>query len=378
MKRERKYPNAINIFITEDCNLDCQYCFVNKNYKKSRLNFSSLKKTIDWFLTYPGQNKTISFNGGEPLLEYPLLKKAYLYALKKAEESDVYLDIAVMTNGTLLSPGRCRFLEKNQAIVKISIDGDKKTHDLNRPFKKKQQKSSSQEIISNLKNFKQKDKLKLSGSLVFTPQTVNSLFENIKFIQQLGLSYVEFYPDMYAFWSKKELFDLEKQFKRFVSYYISLFLNNKSELIFKNSLLDSVVNKNEVIGTKEMVCQKIHLAADGNFYFCDKVFSLPRPERKKYIIGNVREGIDNQKRLFLISQFRKKVLKLIQRHCQDCPYQEYCFCPIGHYLYFSFRNEDLTKRFSNFCQVAKIYFDNFDKINQTLKYHPLFVKLYKW
>ena len=378
MEREKEYPNTINIFLTEDCNLDCQYCFVNKTYKKSKLNFSVLKKTIDLFLNYPGEKKTINFTGGEPLLEYSLLKRIYPYVLKRAKERGIYLDMSVVTNGTLLSQNRARFFEKNQTITKISIDGNKKTHDLNRPFKKNLQKSSFQEIVNNLKNFKQKDKLKLYGSLVFTPQTVNSLFKNIKFIQRLGFPYIEFYPDMYAFWSKKTLIDLKKQLAQFTSYYISLFLKKKEKSIFKNSLLDSIVNKTEVIGTKEMLCRKIHLALDGNFYFCDKVFSLPVPKRKKYIIGNVQEGVDNQKRLALISQFRERVLKLIGERCRDCPHQEYCFCPIGHYLYFSFQNRDLNKYLSNFCQVAKIYFDNFVEIREKLKYHPLFVKLYKF
>jgi sulfatase maturation enzyme AslB (radical SAM superfamily) len=44
-----------------------------------------------------------------------------------------------MTNGTLLNK-KSAFFEKNQTIVKVSIDGDKNFHDLNRPFKKKSKK----------------------------------------------------------------------------------------------------------------------------------------------------------------------------------------------------------------------------------------------
>jgi len=378
LKKEREiYPQSLNLFITEKCNLNCQYCFVNKELDNFQLDFSSLKRAVDLFLAFPGEKKTISFNGGEPLLEYPLLKKTYLYAQKKARNQNIYLDLAVMTNGTLLSKNRCCFLEKNQAIVKISIDGNQATHDANRPFKKNPKQSSFKKIIQNLKNFRP-NQIKLAASLVFTPYTIDSFLENIKFLQKKGFAYIEFYPDMYAWWSRDELIKLRQIFQKFSSYYISLFLKNKKGLIFKNSLLDSIINGDEVVGTQKMQCQKIHLAPDGNFYFCDKVFSLPKKEREKYIIGNISQGVDNQKRLILVECFRKKVLKLIRKKCTACPYQKYCFCPIGHYLYFAFQGRDIKKYFSNFCSIAKIYFDNFWTIKEKLKYNSLFVKLYQY
>jgi radical SAM protein with 4Fe4S-binding SPASM domain len=214
--------------------------------------------------------------------------------------------------------------------------------------------------------------------LVFTPENLDFLLENIKFLQKIGFRWIEFYPEMYTLWTKEKLIRMKEIFKKFRNYYISLFLKNKKELIFKNSLLDSIVNKDEVVGTINIKCQKIHLAPDGNFYFCDKVFSLPENERKKYIIGNVLEGIDNEKRLFLIENFRKKIIKLLGKKCNKCPAKEYCFCPIGHYIYFSFKKLNLKRYFLSFCSVAKIYFDTFWKIKERLIYNPLFANIYKF
>ncbi len=377
INEKKEYLSALNIFITENCNLNCNYCFVNKNYEKTKLDFPSLKNAIDLFLSYPPQRKTIAFTGGEPLLEYSLLKKTFLYAKEKAKKQHIYLDIAVMTNGTLLSKFYAQFLQNNEAIVKISIDGNKTTHDLNRPFKDNPNKSSFEKIIQNIKNFNLPYE-GLAASLVITPSTIDSFLENIKFLREKGFSYIEFYPDMYAFWSKNELKKLKKILKKFSLYYISLFAEHKEELIFKNSLLDSIVNKNEVVGiTAE--CQKIHLASDGHFYFCDKVFSLPKKEREKYIIGNVTQLINNEKRIKLLNQVKEKILKLIKNNCQDCIYREYCFCPVGHYLYFSYKRWDFKKYFiCNFCQISKIFLETFWQIKEFLKFNPLFVKIYKY
>jgi len=370
IKKDNQYPNSLNIFITEDCNLNCRYCFLDKTYKESQLTFPALKRAIDLLFSFPGKTKTIAFNGGEPLLEYPLLKKTCLYIKNKAEEENVKVNLATMTNGTLLSKDHCQFFEKNRVIVKISIDGDKKTHDTNRLFRDNPHDSSFQVIRNNLRNFN--DKSRIAASLVFTPQTVINLFKNIKFLQKLGFGYIEFYPDMYALWTKEQLDKFKKQFKQITSYYLSLFLEKRLESIFKNSLLDSVLNEREIVGLEGTRCQKIHLAPDGNFYFCDKVFSLPISERKKYIIGNTKKGIDNNKRLELLNYFQKKCQKLSKQQ-NDC-----CFCPLGHYLYFSFQNQNLKRCFSDFFAVNKIYLDNFFLIKKKLTFNPLFAKMYQY
>ncbi|MBT9151133.1 MAG: Anaerobic sulfatase-maturating enzyme [candidate division WS2 bacterium] len=201
IKNNSQYPNSLNIFITEDCNLKCQYCFLDKAYKKSQLTFPGLKRVINSFFLFPGKTKTIAFSGGEPLLEFPLLRKTCFYIKKKAEKENTEVHLVTTTNGTLLSKNHCQFFEKNQIIVKISIDGDRKTHDTNRLFRNNPQDSSFQTIINNLNNFNNKSNV--VASLVFTPQTVIHLFKNIKFLQKLGFGYIDFYPDIYAFWSKE-------------------------------------------------------------------------------------------------------------------------------------------------------------------------------
>ncbi|MBT9151132.1 MAG: hypothetical protein DDT40_01317 [candidate division WS2 bacterium] len=149
-------------------------------------------------------------------------------------------------------------------------------------------------------------------------------------------------------------------------------MEKKSESIFKNSFLETILNERKIAGFKNARCQKIHLAPDGNFYFCDKVFSLPVSKRKQYIIGNIKKGIDNNKRLMLLHFFQKKCQKVItqQNNCY--------FCPIGHYLYFSYQNQDFKKCFSDFFVVNKIYLDNFSLIKKKLIFNPLFTKLYQY
>ena len=370
-----EYPNVLKIYLTLNCNLNCRYCLINKSSKKTQLDFPALKRTIDFFFLLPGNKKTVSFTGGEPLLEYPLLKKIYLYTKRKAKKQNIDLNLAVTTNGTLLSKERCHFFEKQGDYIKISLDGDKKTHDANRMFQEDIGSLSFCKIIKNLKYFRKKSKV--GALMVFTPQTVDSLLKNIKFLQSLGFGYIEFYPDRTAFWSKNKLNKLEEQFKQIRKYYISLFIQNKPKLIFKNSLLNLIIHKTEEGGIQDINCQKIHLGPDKNFYFCDRVFSLPEPERRKYVIGNTEKGVDNQKRLKLLDYFKRKTQAEFSSQCENCPWLQYCSCPIGSYIYSSSKNEDLKKAFSNFCAVNKLYLDNFLAMYKELRRDPLFIKAYQ-
>jgi len=368
-------PYALNLFFTGKCNLNCHYCFVKKEgIENSTLDEKSLKKSVDLLFSYPGKKKTISFNGGEPTLEWPLVKKIYEYARKEAKKRGIILDVAVMTNGTFLNQEMIDYFIKNKTIVKISIDGDKITHDQNRPFKINPQLSSFDTIIENINRINSGN-LRLAASMVFTPRNISRFLENITFLNSKKFYYIEFYPDLYARWGKSDLEKLKKIFKKFESYYIDLFKNNKKA--FKNSLLDTFVNDIEI--EKMEKCGKIHINPEGEFYVCDKVFSLDSQKRKNYIIGDIENEIDNEKRIFFLKRLREDFFAESKLNCKKCKYYKYCFCPVGQYIYFKENKKNVSGDFwQSFCCISRAYNETFLRIKKALKYNPNFVKLYKY
>lgn len=367
-------PYALNLFFTGKCNLNCRYCFVDKTGQENvTLNEKSLKKSVDLLFSYPGKKKTLSFNGGEPTLEFPLVKKIYNYARKKAKAKGISLDVAVMTNGTLLNQKMMDYFIRNNTILKISIDGNKLTHDRNRPFKKKNQSSSFDRIMENMSKINS-EKLRVAASMVFTPKDLDYFLENIKFLNDKNFYYIEFYPDMYADWKARDLEKLKKIFKQFETYYTRLFLLKKKA--FKNSLLDTMVNEVEI--EKMDRCGKIHVNAAGDFYVCDKVFSLKARERKKYVVGNVKEGIDDKTREKILKGIRKDFFQKIGLACRKCQNYRYCFCPIGHYIYFLNKEKQRPYFWKSFCSIARIYSKIFLKIKSSLEYNDDFARLYRY
>jgi len=280
--------HSLSIFLGGSCNLDCSYCFIDKeNLRKIPLNIPLIKKGIKFFLRNSSKNSVVSFTGGEPLLYWSSLKKL-IECIRKNQKRKKFI-IIVSTNGTLLNKRKYSFLKRNNVVLSVSLDGKQNINDMNRMCKDK--KSSVFEATWN--NIKDLDKKKIKICSVFTPETVEYLNENIKFFVENGFSQLDFYPEIYRLWSKKHLDVLKREFDIFVEFY------NSSSSSYNSSLEVLFINRMLSKNSGNFCCQKLILSPDGNFYLCDKIFSFFDDRRKKYIIGNGEKGVNEVKRLEL-------------------------------------------------------------------------------
>ncbi len=365
-------PQILNIFFPGKCNLQCRYCFVHKQKEDfNEIDEHAIKSAVDIFLNYPGKKKSLSFNGGEPLLEWELVKNIYTYAEKQARKKEVLLEGVVVTNGTLLKQEHVEFFKKYKISFRISIDGDKKTHDKMRPFKIKNGKSSFEVILRNLQKIKF-GSLQLSASLVFGPKTVTQLLDNIKFLQQQNFKYVDFYPEIYTTWRKEELVILKQEAKKIEQYYLQLF-SVKGRKTFRLSMVDKLLGSSG--SGKQAICGKIQIDAMGNFFACDKVFSLPKAVRGEYLVGNSNVGVDEKKRLQFLNNSRKELLSETGLKCETCKFKQHCACAIGHYLYKKKTASAERDFWRSFCAVSKILLTMNSNIIKRLEYDEFFVVL---
>ena len=124
------------IAITEQCNLRCNYCCYSGEYEgnhshNSRTLCEGDIQAIYDFIAKTAKTKPIriSFYGGEPLVNYPLVQYA-IQAGQQRWEDDV--TFSVSTNGTLLTEERIDWLVNNGVELAISIDGTQPFHDAHR------------------------------------------------------------------------------------------------------------------------------------------------------------------------------------------------------------------------------------------------------
>lgn len=87
-------------------------------------------------LSQSGRNKTlrIAFMGGEPILNFEVLRDTVLYAKDRCRAAGKRVEFGTTSNGTLFTKEIIRFCKEHRVSVQISVDGPKALHDANRPF----------------------------------------------------------------------------------------------------------------------------------------------------------------------------------------------------------------------------------------------------
>jgi len=111
----------INLVLTAECNLRCGYCYQNAK-KPLRMPWETLRAALDLALGSAGFEVGVYFLGGEPLLEFPAIRRAVEY-LEKNRPRGRRFSYGISTNGTLWTDEICAFLIDNRFETQISFDG---------------------------------------------------------------------------------------------------------------------------------------------------------------------------------------------------------------------------------------------------------------
>jgi radical SAM protein with 4Fe4S-binding SPASM domain len=123
----------LRILVTNECNLNCLYCQIERNMSvQSPMGMSTdtAKDIIDWFSEKCSKKNqpSITITGGEPFVNYETVK----FIIKYASEKCPFARIVLFTNGTLITEESARFLKDNNVFVIISIDGPEEVHNKSR------------------------------------------------------------------------------------------------------------------------------------------------------------------------------------------------------------------------------------------------------
>ncbi|HRY60269.1 MAG TPA: radical SAM protein [Patescibacteria group bacterium] len=120
--------------ITNNCNLACKYCYINRTNES--MSFETAKKAIDSLIAsavlYGKTSIRVKFAGGEPLLEFPLIKRIVSYARWAGDTKGVDFIFNIITNGTLISKDISEYIKSEEMSVSVSLDGIGEYHNCQR------------------------------------------------------------------------------------------------------------------------------------------------------------------------------------------------------------------------------------------------------
>lgn len=125
---------ALCLHIAHDCNLKCKYCFAGEGEYRGHRSLMSVevgKKAIDFLIQASGnrRNLEIDFFGGEPLMNFEVVKEIVDYARSIEEKHNKNFRFTITTNGVLLDDDIQAYINEHMHNVVLSIDGRKEVHD---------------------------------------------------------------------------------------------------------------------------------------------------------------------------------------------------------------------------------------------------------
>lgn len=125
---------ALCIHIAHTCNLNCEYCFASQGKYHGERAMMSLevgKRALDFLIENSGSRKNleVDFFGGEPLMNFDVVKGMVEYARSIEKEHNKNFRFTLTTNGVLIDDDVIEFANKEMSNVVLSLDGRKEVHD---------------------------------------------------------------------------------------------------------------------------------------------------------------------------------------------------------------------------------------------------------
>lgn len=364
MKNYCMCSTALHIFaVTNKCNLDCVYCQAHS--KSSCLDRSMTKETgrkvIEFALQSPNRGLTFEFQGGEPLLNFEVIKDMITYS--KQINTTKHIEYTIVTNLLDMTEDKLRFLVENDVHICTSLDGPDIVHNNNRPCKNGSE--SYNLVMAKIKHLKSKgipvnaiqttSKFSLQypkgiidqyraleiNNIFLRPLTplgmADSSWENIGYTAE---EFMDFYRKAFEY-----IMELNLNGIYFSELHASYFLKK----IFYN-YSDNYMELRSPCGAG---VGQMSYYYDGNVYTCDEGRMLSEMGDNSFLLGNVHTNTFQEcvSSPVCAAVCKSSIIESLPK-CAQCVYQPYCgVCPVVNYAATNSLYEKNSKDFR--CAVYK-------------------------
>ena len=334
---------SLHIFVvTTACNAGCVYCQANNGVTTPSLYMSKeiAEKAIDIALQSPETELSFEFQGGEPLLNFEIIKHIVTYAEKKKDWHEI--KYSIVTNLTLLTDEMIDFFEANRINVSTSIDGPCAVHNLNRPLKNGN--GSYKKVLDSIKKLQNRN-IHIGAIQTTTKFSLRYPKEIVQTYKEIGFDSIFIRPLTPLGKATRNWESIGYTPEEFLAFYRvavdellrinenGYFLREDQAAILLNKLHGESLNYMELRSPCGAGVGQLAYYADGNIFTCDEGRMLYEMGDHTFQLGNVFAS--TYKELIQSSTCKavcaSSILETIPGCC-DCVYQPFCgTCPVVSY-----------------------------------------------
>lgn len=317
---------AMCLNIAHDCNLRCEYCFASKGdfgTGRELMSLDTAKAAIDFLIkaSKDRHNLEVDFFGGEPLMNFEVVKKTVEYARSQEKKYNKNFRFTITTNGLLLTDDKIDFINENMDNVVLSLDGRKEVNDRLRVTASKE---GSYDIIvpKYQKLVKERKKLGKDYYVRGTFTKYNFDFTNdVLHMNELGFDQLSIEPvvsDKNLDYSIKED-DLDRVFKEYETLAKEIINQRKNGNYFNffHFMLDLNQGPCAIKRLKGCGCgnEYVSVTPNGDVFPCHQFVG-----KSEWKMGNVLKDEFNEK----IKDYFSKTNVYQKPDCKDCWAKFYC------------------------------------------------------
>jgi uncharacterized protein len=357
--------------LINECNLGCMYCYAGGGH------YGKPMKTMDrqtaeqalHFLMESSKNSpsvSVILFGGEPTLNWELLKHTVEYGTELAKKYGKTIDFSLTTNGTLLTERRIDFLAQHRVGVSVSIDGDESVQNQWRPFKTG---FGSYEIVSkNVKKLIERHRTRPIAARVTLTKHFPPIRETFFHLKNMGFHEVGFAPvtetEEAFILNNQELYRLLDEFEELTQLFIEEAKEDRylgfSNLVNILVELHKGVNKGYGCGAGMGF---FAVSPNGELFLCHRF-----NEQQNYQLGNIYTGVNRDAQKALLGSLHVDN----KTSCSRCPLKH--TCAGGCYYEAKERMGEITSPNLHYCQWMKRWYTiGLKAYVQIMKYNSTFL-----
>lgn len=303
------------LFITQQCNLACDYCYIGK--KNATMPVPVARRILDCVFAglKPDERLEIGFFGGEPLLEFGLVREITALIHQHPSFDPGRVTVSLVTNGTIMNNEILDFLRQKKIVLCVSCDGPPEVQDLHRHYR--DGRGSSPAVENTLRQVLPVFPL-LPVNAVYSQKTLARLPEIVEYLIALGVRNIFLSPDISSPWTRQDAEQLPgiytavgkiytDRLKKKDPVHISL-IESKIGLILKQGY--------QMQDKCRMGRGEYAFAPSGNIYPCERL--VGSDEGSLHCMGNISGGVIPGRECSGMS------CAAANPECRDCGIREYC------------------------------------------------------